>query len=94
MWLLDGVLRTTTYLDKTQNGVVLSSTEAGQNTLFHCCWGWENGYADGYYYSGIFDPGLGTNRVEASLGEEGSVGTNSKRYNWWFRSITYNLPNE
>lgn len=94
MWVLDGVLRTTTYLDKTQNGVILSSTEAEQNTLFHCCWGWENGYADGYYYSGIFDPGLGTNRVEASLGEEGSVGTNSKRYNWWFRSITYNLPNE
>ena len=64
-WVIDGYILQNLVGD---NGAIYNSM-----TLLHCNWGW-NGSSDGYFSSGVFDPG-------------------NSNYNWWFRMITYDNPN-
>lgn len=64
-WVIDGY--------QMQNLVGNNGTVYNSMTLLHCNWGW-NGDYDGYFSSGVFNPG-------------------NQNFNWWFRMITYDNPN-
>lgn len=77
-WVIDGYKRQSRYV----NGV------KKYKYYFHCSWGW-GGFCDGYYQSGVFD--LRNGAVEPDNTEEE---TRDRDYDWWFRIITYNNPND
>lgn len=68
------------------------SYQVNRNTLLvHCNWGWKGGFCNGYYASGVFN-------IKNGPIELGDYDTKYERgvnenYNWWFRILTYDNPN-
>lgn len=96
-WVIDGykyqrgVLATKSgdYYGRKTSG---SSYQIKQNTLLvHCNFGWQ-GLCDGYYASGVFNIKEGP--LELASGDPSSTSQVEKNYDWWFRVLTYNNPNQ
>lgn len=67
--------------------VKLSTGETSRQNLFHINWGW-NGQSDGYYSQGVFDA---TKCISTENGVDENPGTQTYRYTWNYRTITYSL---
>lgn len=77
-WVIDGYMK--------QNYVSSSGTIHNSRTLLHCNMGWK-GLCNGYYASGIFDV-----RDGATIPDPGCGGTHNRKYDWWYRILTYDSP--
>ena len=91
MWVIDGLIKRERTIKTLTDGVVTSS-KVEKQLLLHCCWGWYHGQGDGYYLSGIFSPYRGAMEFEESLGESAENSSDTRKYHWHFRTITYDIP--
>lgn len=78
-WVIDGLY--------VRDKVKLSTGETSRQNLFHINWGW-NGQSDGYYSQGVFDA---TKCISTENGVDENPGTQTYRYTWNYRTITYSL---
>lgn len=91
MWVIDGMIDRQREIRKVKNGSV-ESTETESQLLYHCSWGWQNGKGDGYYISGIFSPYRGAVEFDETLGENAAKYSDTRKYHWHFRSVTFDYP--
>lgn len=96
-WVIDGYKYQKNAVATTKAGVYYgrrtsgSSYQINRNTLLvHCNFGWY-GLSNGYYASGIFNIKEGPESLApGDLPNSSQINNN---YNWWFRILTYNNPN-
>lgn len=68
------------------------SYQVNRNTLLvHCNWGW-GGASNGYYASGVFN--IKDGPLEYGDYDTQDDSGNKGNYNWWFRILTYDNPNQ
>lgn len=91
-WLIDGYRnlncnRNITY--QLADGTTELYTITRTTKYMHCNWGWR-GHGDGYYSAGVFN--LSKREDYDPDMDSQTEGDNSLNHTWWFRIVTYNLP--
>lgn len=99
-WVIDGYRKykfTTTaikYTDDTYTEIKSSEVvDEEEKYYYHCNFGWE-GTADGYYLGKIFNVYQGPEFIEDDIDPYLTSTEEYKNYTWWFRTVTYNNPNQ
>jgi hypothetical protein len=90
-WVIDGYIGRSTAIYTTDDLGRRIVTIAPSPYLVHCNWGWKNGNANGYYYSGIFNTKNGPDEFGANDHTYSSY--NDYNPTWAFSVITYKNPN-
>ncbi|MBR4850700.1 MAG: C10 family peptidase [Tidjanibacter sp.] len=91
-WLIDGYYKLITEnICENQNGNVVSRTTISENDYVHCCWGWSNGKANGWYISDVFDISQTQNYDNPNIAVDEEL---KVHYRYWMRMVTYDKPNQ
>lgn len=76
---------------ENKNGNVVSKTTISENDYVHCCWGWSNGKANGWYISDVFDISQTQNYDNPNIAVDEEL---KVHYRYWMRMVTYDKPNQ
>lgn len=90
-WLIDGYYKLITEeICENRDGNIISKTTVSESDYVHCCWGWSNGKANGWYISNVFDISQTQNYDNPNIIVEDEL---KAHYKYWMRMVTYDNPN-